>query len=310
MPRQNLTHNRQNLPVVSVIATPIGNLADISERAVNTLENINELWCEDTRVAQKLYQALGMTAPRLKRIDAYTTADEIRKALKTAAEAGQKIGITTDAGTPGIQDPGSQVIRMIHLEFDGQIQVEVIPGPSAVTAALSISGIPEGKFSFLGFYPQGNSDRDAIFKEIQKQNFLRAFCFFESPHRILDTIDDLKNRFKNAPETEFVLAKELTKMHEKVFFGKGTEWLRSLKEKLSQETDSKGLNALGEWVLIVRISEDYLINTQSNEEWKRALTCLISCGISPKIAAKTIQENYSIAKNLAYDEALQIKKIF
>lgn len=196
---------------LSVVGTPIGNLGDITLRALETLKRADVIFCEDTRVTAKLLSRYEISKP-LTRCDANKEELSAKKALALLAE-GKHVVLVSDAGTPGISDPGSRLVAYVRTHAPA-IKIEAIPGPSALTAALSIAGIPSTSFVFLGFLPH-KKGRQTLFKEIAGEE--RAVAFYESPHRILKTLESLQ---ETIPETKtIVVCRELTKLYESVVSG-------------------------------------------------------------------------------------------
>ena len=221
----------------SIVATPIGNLGDITLRAIETLKNADAIFCEDTRVTAKLLQRYEISKP-LVRCDEKMEKTAAKKAIEMLRE-GKKIALVSDAGTPGISDPGGRLVTAVRNEIRhrvSNIRIEVIPGPSAVIAALSIAGLESDEFTFLGFLPHKKGRQTAL-KEIGASE--RAVVLYESPHRILKLLKEL-GIF--APEKKVIVAKELTKVHEEIFEGAPGEVARRL------EAEGKDR---GEFVVIV-----------------------------------------------------------
>lgn len=198
-----------------VVATPIGNLGDITLRAIDVLRRVDTVFCEDTRVTGKLLKHIGSNA-KLKRCDAHKEKACI-ESIFALIEEGSDAALVTDAGTPAISDPGARVVAGARASG---VLIEVIPGPSALTAALSIAGITETTFTFLGFLPH-KKGRATLFNEIAESE--RTIIFYESPHRIIKTLESLKER---AGEKEIAIARELTKIHEEVVAGTAEELLK------------------------------------------------------------------------------------
>jgi len=199
-----------------IIATPIGNLADISSRALDTLQSIEVLLCEDTRVTGHLLSLLGIEK---KMISLHQHTDEAK--IRDILEKYNNIGYVTDAGTPGISDPGNKLVQIADSLL---FTIIPIPGASAVTAALSICGFPTDKFLFLGFLPKkGKNKTYEIIKESEY-----TCGFFESPHRIVKTLADLKNLLE--PERQLVVCRELTKKFETIYRGNCEQVLNAVEK--------------------------------------------------------------------------------
>ena len=226
---------------LSVVATPIGNLEDITLRAIRTLKEADAIFCEDTRVTAKLLQRYEISKP-LVRCDEKMEETAAKQAIEML-EGGKNIALVSDAGTPGISDPGSRLVRAVRrsseaLREAGQepFTIEAIPGASALTAALSIAGLGSGEFTFLGFLPHKKGRQTAL-KEIAINE--RTVVLYESPHRILKLLKELETF---APSKKVIVAKELTKMHEEILEGAPGEVAKRLE---AQKKDR------GEFVVIV-----------------------------------------------------------
>jgi 16S rRNA (cytidine1402-2'-O)-methyltransferase len=212
-----------------IVATPIGNLEDITLRAIETLKNADLVLAEDTRVAGKLLSHLSVKKP-IWRFDEYANSASYEK-IKGLLEEGKNIAFVSDAGTPNIADPGAKLVAFIRQNAP-KADIIPLPGPSAVVTALSASGLNADKFTFLG-YPPHKKGRQTFFKELAHIK-TRPVVFYESPHRLAKTLEALG-------EAEVIVAKELTKIHEEVWRGKASEALKYF-------TKEKGR---GEFVIII-----------------------------------------------------------
>ena len=217
-----------------VVGTPIGNLEDITYRAVRVLSEVDLILCEDTRVTRNLLDRYNIKTPTM----SYHAQSKISKADKILELIGEgkNLALVSDAGTPTISDPGSLLVFQIKESYP-ETEVIVIPGPSAVISALSISGISVAEFTFLGFLPH-KKGRETLFKEIGVSE--RVMVFYESPHRIIKTLESLE---KFAPTKKVIIARELTKIYEQVVSGKAEE----LKKYFIDNPDK----VRGEFVVIV-----------------------------------------------------------
>jgi len=197
-----------------IVATPVGNLEDITLRALRVLKDVDLIFAEDTRVAKKLLAHFGIGTPIVRRHtrDEQKAAEEIIVAL----DIGKNAALISDAGTPGISDPGSFIVAQVRKELP-EIKIEVVPGPSALAAAISVAGVSANEFLFLGFLPH-KKGRETLFKEIAAT--ARPVIFYESPHRILKTLESLK---KFTPEKKITICRELTKIYEEVITGSAAE---------------------------------------------------------------------------------------
>lgn len=196
---------------LSLVATPIGNLEDITLRAIRTLKECDFVLCEDTRVTLKLLTKYEIKKPTFK-ADAHLTKGQLEK-IKTLLEEGKHLCIVSDAGTPGISDPGTFLVDFIRTQKIDCV-IEAIPGPSAVTTALSLAGVLGNEWMFLGFFPQKKGRQTAL-KELTQRK--EATVFYESSHRIMKLLGELQEYI---PTKTIAVARELTKMHEE--FIKGT----------------------------------------------------------------------------------------
>ncbi|MFZ2500784.1 MAG: 16S rRNA (cytidine(1402)-2'-O)-methyltransferase [Minisyncoccia bacterium] len=194
---------------LSIVATPIGNLEDITLRALRTLKECDVIYAEDTRVISKLLARYEIKKP-LQRLDAAT---EIKKAdeIIDRLEEGKHIVFVSDAGTPGISDPGSRLVAHVR-EHLPEAKIEAIPGASALTAALSIAGLSAAGFTFLGFLPHKKGRQTALKKLVTSEV---PTVLYESPHRILKLLEELVQH----QVSHIVIARELTKIHEEVVSG-------------------------------------------------------------------------------------------
>ncbi len=201
--------------IFSIVATPIGNLEDMTLRALRVFKEADVIFCEDTRVTGKLLSHYEIQTPT-KRYDAHAS-DARHEEILERLEKGQKVVLVTDAGTPCISDPGFKIINIVREELP-DVTIEAIPGASALTAALSIAGLATSEFIFLGFLPH-KKGRETLFKEIAVSE--RAMVFYESPHRLMKALESLMKVL--GKERRMAVARELTKIHETVVRGTATE---------------------------------------------------------------------------------------
>ena len=204
------------MPTLYIIATPIGNLEDITLRALRALKEVNVILCEDTRTTAKLLQKYNIKTPTVS-YHSHSKLSKVEKIFSLLLE-GKSLALVSDAGTPAISDPGVLLISQIRDRMP-DVQVVPIPGPSAVIAALSASGFPSSNFLFLGFLPH-KKGRETLFKEIAESK--RTVVFYESPHRIMKALASLKEHLKSR---KIAMASELTKIHEEIVFGTPEELL-------------------------------------------------------------------------------------
>lgn len=222
-----------------IIATPIGNLDDITKRALDTLCFVDFILCEDTRRTLKLLNYYNIKKPLI----SYHQHSKLKKVKQIISllERNKNLALVSDAGTPAISDPGNELINLIIKEFGDKVKIVPIPGPSALIAALSISGFNTNKFLFLGFPPHKKS-RNKFFQEVIKSRY--PVVFYESSHRILKTLSDLKKLFKDLDSKfEIVICRELTKKFESIYRGNIIE--------IIEEISSKKENQRGEFVVVI-----------------------------------------------------------
>ena len=287
-----------------VIATPIGNLGDLSPRAREALAEVDVLLCEDTRQTAKLLAALGIDKPmsRLERLDAH--ADGKRLDYWTGRLlSGNRIGLVSDAGTPSISDPGSQLVERAH---EAGVKVTPIPGPSALAALLSVAGFHEPEFVFRGFFPRKEGDRKKELELVRTSRVARVFAWFESPQRIVGALEFLAESCAERSEDDVhvVVAKELTKFHERFFAGRASDVSKQVSDEVAREGER------GEWAFVIRwASSKDVENSQiaaENAGWDKALRCLLGARVSASEAARQVSQVFGVAKREAYDAALRL----
>jgi len=215
-----------------VLATPIGNLEDITLRALRILKEVDLVLCEDTRVTKRIFERHGISTPMMS-YHAQSGEAKVDLILEKVGE-GKNIALVTDAGTPGISDPGSLLISKVRGAYP-ELQIVAIPGASALTSALSIAGVPTHEFIFLGFMPH-KKGRETLFKEIAESE--RTIVFYESTHRILKTLESLLKINKKV-----TIVREITKVYEEVLQGSAEEILKTLTDIPEKQK--------GEFVVIV-----------------------------------------------------------
>jgi len=217
-----------------IVSTPIGNLRDITFRAIEVLKGVDFILCEDTRQTLKLLNHYDIQKPLV----SYFQHSKLAKVdyILGQLEKGKNIALVSDAGTPGISDPGNKLISSI-VEKAEKAEIISIPGPSALTAAVSVSGFPMDKFLFLGF-PPAKKKRKKFFEEIANSKY--PVIFYESPYRILKTLKELSSLIAYR---EIVVCRELTKKFETIYRGKV--------EQIIKELESDKNNLKGEFVVVV-----------------------------------------------------------
>ncbi len=206
-----------------ITATPIGNLGDMTSRAIEVLKSVDFVLCEDTRVTKNLLEHFQIQKPLIS-YHHHSDPKKVKEIIELLKD-GKNLALVTDAGTPGISDPGNLLIAAVVKQEDG-IAVEPIPGPSALIAALSISGFPTDKFLFLGFPPHKNK-RQKFFKEATACEY--TVVFYESGHRILKCLGELKANLD--PNRRIVVCRELTKKFETIYRGTAVEVAEQMKDE-------------------------------------------------------------------------------
>lgn len=196
--------------LLSIVATPIGNLEDITLRAIRVLKEADYVLCEDTRVSGKLLKHHGISA-KLRRYDAHAS-EQVHDAIIKDLNDGKKVALISDAGTPGISDPGVMLVARVR---EAGIRIDAIPGASALIAAFSIAGISGNSFAFLGFVPH-KKGRQTFFESIDSYEI--PVVFYEAPHRIMKTLESLA-ALPSADTLTVSVARELTKLHEELVSG-------------------------------------------------------------------------------------------
>jgi len=211
----------QKKGILYIVSTPIGNLEDITLRALRILKEVNLIAAEDTRHTLLLLRHFGIQAP----LTSFFEGNELKKRefILSRLNQGERIALVSDAGTPGISDPG---YRLIRLAIEHEVPVIPIPGPSAAITALSISGLPTDAFLFKGFFPNKSKKRRDLLKQLEEVK--ETLIFYESPHRLTETLKDI---FEVLGDREIVLTRELTKIYEEILRGKVSEIQSTLQVK-------------------------------------------------------------------------------
>jgi 16S rRNA (cytidine1402-2'-O)-methyltransferase len=275
--------------VLYIVATPIGNLDDITQRALRVLSEADLVAAEDTRHSMKLLQHFGIRAS-LVSLHEHNEERHMDKVLAPLAD-GKTVALISDAGTPLINDPGFRLVREARRRG---VAVRPVPGASSVVAALSVAGLPTDRFAFEGFLPAKAAARRERLSALRED--ARTLVFLESPHRILDTVDDLFAVF--GPEREAVVARELTKTFETVHgapLGELREWLRA---DPNQQR--------GEFVLLVAGAPASEVEPEQAEA-ERVLKILLA-ELPVKQAAKLAAELTGLPRNRLYSLALEFGK--
>jgi 16S rRNA (cytidine1402-2'-O)-methyltransferase len=268
-----------------IVSTPIGNLEDITLRAVRILKEVDAIAAEDTRHTQKLLSKFDIHTP----LTSYHDHNKEEKAPVLVARLleGKNIALVSDAGTPGISDPG---YFLINLAIDQKISVVPIPGVTAAIAALSVSGLPTDRFVFEGFLPNKHTARLKRLEELSKEE--RTLIFYEAPHRILQTLDDMQTVLG---DRKTVLTRELTKVHEQVIRGS----LREVKKQLEAGSMK------GEFTIIIQAAIEEPMGPVDTLEYLKNL--MLHRGMSKKEAVAIAAEELGLHKKEVYKESLKIQ---
>lgn len=264
-----------------LVGTPIGNLDDISARALETLRQVRLIACEDTRRTRVLLDRFAIPTP-LRSLPAFAEERRAPKILERLL-AGDDVALVTDAGMPGISDPGEALVR---LALEEGVEVVPIPGPTAALTALAASGLPTGRFAFFGFLPRKGKGRREALEEMAA--FPGTLILYESPRRIAETLRDLQEALGDRPAC---VARELTKLHEE--FARGT---------LSELADRFAGEVLGEITLIVegRRAEEKAADPDD------LLRARLRAGASVKDAAREVAEALGLPRKEVYRRALEL----
>jgi len=280
---------RDLTPGLYLVATPIGNLEDITLRALRVLKQADMIACEDTRQTQKLLNHFGIEKPTV----SYHEHNEASRAAELVEKLtqGARIAMVSDAGTPGISDPG---FRLIALAVEHRVPVVPVPGPAALVAALVASGFPLQPFSFRGFLPPKSGERRKALEKVRPS--AQTQVFYEAPHRIREALEDVVVVL--GPQRRVVVARELTKIHEEFLRGTATEVLAVLNAR----EDVKG-----EIVLLIGPAAEGEISAPSMSIHERVDQLIREEKLDEKAALKKVAKERGISKSEAYRELQQRK---
>ena len=278
-------------PTLYLVATPIGNLEDITLRALRVLNGVNLIACEDTRQTKKLLNHYGIST----RTVSYHAHNEMTKAaeLVVQLEGGAKIALVTDAGMPGISDPG---FRLITLAIRHHVPVVPVPGASAFLAALVASGLPTDSFRFSGFLPARRGERRSLLESIRTSP--RTQVFYEAPHRVVEALEDVVAVL--GPDRHVVIAREVTKLHE--------EFLRGRARELHDTLKSRG-EVKGEVTLMIGKAEETAWSSAPSQPSIRQRVAQIMSEekLDEKAALKKVAREMGVSKSEAYRELQRSK---
>jgi 16S rRNA (cytidine1402-2'-O)-methyltransferase len=277
-------------PGLYLVATPIGNLEDITSRAIRVLKECDLIACEDTRQTQKLLNHFGIETPMI----SYYEQNEASRAAELIEKlaAGARIAVVSDAGTPGISDPG---FRLVTLAIERGMPVIPIPGPAAFVSALVASGLPMESFSFRGFLPGKSGARRTQLDSVRQS--MQTEIFYEAPHRIRETLDDVITVLGTA--RRIVVGRELTKIHEEFLRGTAAEVLASV--------NARG-ELKGEIVLLIGPASNHEPTLERVSLRDRIEQLMSGEKLDEKSALKKVAKERGISKSEAYREWQQQKK--
>ena len=271
-----------------LVATPLGNLGDLSPRALEFFRRADVIYCEDTRHSRVLFSANGIASGG--RLQALHEHNEVAQSehVVTRVREGQLVVLISDAGTPGISDPGTRVVAAVAT---AGLRVSTAPGPSAVVAALSISGLPTERFIMEGFFPRKANDRARLVASWAEEE--RTIVFYESPQRLVGVLSELAQTF---PDRRVAVVRELTKLHEEVIRGTTREVAAVLEQRV----------ILGEIVVVLEGGEPVI--DVDDELVRRALREQFSTGVSTRDAVDFVSETLGASHRVVYQMALEVKK--
>ena len=275
-------------PALYLVGTPIGNLEDITLRAVRVLKEVDVIACEDTRQTQKLLNHYGITT----RTTSYHEHNEMTRAAELVKDLqeGASVALVTDAGMPGISDPG---FRLISLAIRHHVPVVPIPGASAFLAALVASGLPTDSFRFSGFLPAKRGERQAALETIKSSP--RTQVFYEAPHRVVEALVDVVEVL--GAERHVVIAREVTKLHEEFLRGRASELLEILQARDAVK---------GEITLLIGKAEQSIVEAEGSagriSVRQRVQQMMAQEKVDEKTALKKVAKERGISKSEAYRE--------
>lgn len=284
--------------VLAIVPTPLGNLGDITLRALEALREADIICAEDTRVTGKLLAALGVERgeKRLERMDENTIAERIDR-VRSWLDAGEAVAFCSDAGMPGVSDPGSRLIRGLR---DAGYSVEVLPGASAAVTAYVASGTPWPSYYFGGFFPRKPQERIRVLEELS--HLEAALVFYESPKRLVSALASIARCF---PLRQVTVCRELTKLHEEIARGDAG----GMRDRFAAREEASPIR--GEVVIVIDgpSSEEAASEASDAREAARRLAEeMVVEGVSQKQIMRALQERLSIPRNDAYGIALDARR--
>ena len=283
--------------VLFIVATPIGNARDMSQRGTDILQSVDVIAAEDTRRSMVLLGKLGIRN-KLASNHKFNEHGKARYFIDLL-KAGQSVAVITDAGTPCISDPGNELIRSAVAEG---VRVVGVPGPCAAVTALSVSGFDLRAFVFRGFFPRENADRGRLLEQMRRGS-VRTYVFYESPKRVMDMVEYFLGQ--QVP-CQMCLCNDLTKLHATAF--------RGAPEQVREQLLAKGTYEKGEFCLVLELDEAYLVQKREHVVCAEALLveAMVRDGLRPKDAIRAVlaDEANTYSKNELYAASLKLKELF
>jgi len=274
-------------PGLWLVATPIGNLGDMPPRAVEVLRAAGTVLCEDTRHSGKLFSHFGISGARLVVANEHTEHD-VTEVMNSALAGGQVVAVVTDAGTPGVSDPGE---RLVRAALAGGHAVHAVPGPAAFVTAAVVSGLPTDRIAFDGFLPRSGAERRVALTEAARER--RTTVLYEAPHRLVRTMEDLRTACGGGRRV--AIARELTKMHE-------TVWRGTLDDAVAHVTSEE---PRGEYVIVLEpasVTDDEVSDATIAEE----LRARLAAGLSKRDAVNEVTVALGVPRSRVYAESLKL----
>ena len=274
-------------PGLWLVATPIGNLGDMPPRAVEVLRAAGTVLCEDTRHSGKLFSHFGISGARLVVANEHTEHDAASAMLDALAD-GQVVAVVTDAGTPGVSDPGERLVRAAVAAGHA---VHAVPGPAAFVMAATLSGLPTDRIAFDGFLPRSGAERRVALTEAARER--RTTVLYEAPHRLVRTVEDLRTACGGGRRV--AIARELTKMHE-------TVWRGTLDDAVAHVTSEE---PRGEYVIVLEPAPvaDHEVSDATIAEELRAR---VAAGLSKRDAVNEVTVALGVPRSRVYAESLKL----
>jgi 16S rRNA (cytidine1402-2'-O)-methyltransferase len=272
-----------------LVSTPIGNLGDLPPRAVDVLRTADVVCCEDTRHSRKLLDHFGIAPRRLLAVHEHNEAEASARLVDEIVRDGITVACITDAGTPGISDPGE---RLVAAALDAGVEVSVVPGPAALIAALVVSGLPTERFCFEGFLPRKGKERATRLSQLAAEE--RTVVLYEAPHRLAQTVADLATACGG--ERRLAIARELTKRFEDV-------WRGTLAEAVERAST---MEARGEHVLVLQGASR--LEAPTDDDVDAAVRRRLDAGLSTRDAAAEVAAALGVPKRLAYNAAVRLSR--